>query len=464
MVDEGSDPAAGPSPNQPEGVGPEPGPTPLLPRLWSAIREMGLFCPTHWLANRWVRRTALLVILVLLLVVMSQGIAHVRETEVGVQVDNLRGELALKERAGYHIHIPYLTTFYVLDKTIQRLDLSWRQGPGGVGRDLKLKTADGSNVSLDMVINFMLIPDKAAEVLRRSGPGTSFTKTWIEPFARHVCFSWFGQLTSEEMYDAAKRNERAQAAVKEMNEKLGPYGIAVVAVIPGEFRFYKEYEQVIQEKKLADQQVEEQQAQARSAEQDQIRQIVEATKKAETRLAAFEGECANRLIQAEAEANKMKREADGQYAATKLAADGAFYSDSQDAVGQKALLLSEAEGLEQMRKAMAGDGGLSMIGREYAKHLGSIRFSATPIARDPWIQQFAVQPSAAAAATVAPAKSSSAAQEGAVPSGGATPSLPPRSPPSPPPRGPSPNAPHGESELPRPPRPAPPGSSQGGVR
>src|SRR5205085_264251 len=101
---------------------------------------------------------------------------------------------------------------YVLDKTIQRLDLNWKQTGSGAGRDLKLKTADGSNVSLDVVINFKLIPEKAAEVLRHSGQAMRFSDIWLEPFVRQVCLSAFGQLSTEEMYDAAKRDEKAQLA------------------------------------------------------------------------------------------------------------------------------------------------------------------------------------------------------------------------------------------------------------
>ncbi|HEY3244030.1 MAG TPA: SPFH domain-containing protein, partial [Phycisphaerae bacterium] len=389
---------------QPEFISTDPdAPPPLLLRLGAFFKGPGNGIRGRW-RGRWPRRILLLALVVVLIYVMQHGIARVRETEVGVQVDNLTGELVLRDRAGYHLFVPYLSQFYVLDRTSQRLDLSWRQGPGGAGRDLKLKTADGSNVSLDMIINFKLIPDKAPQVLRRSGTGLRFAETWIEPFARHVCFSSFGQLTTEEMYDAAKRNERAQESLTELNARLGPYGIEVVSVIPGEFRFYKEYEQVIQEKKLADQQVEEQQAQARASLQDQERQLVEATKRAETRLASFQGECANRMIQAEADANKVRREADGRYSATVLSADASLYSADKQATGTKATLLAEADGMEQMRRALAGDGGLGMIGLEYAKRLGHIRFSATPITREPSIHQFAMDAGALAAGSAEAAR------------------------------------------------------------
>jgi regulator of protease activity HflC (stomatin/prohibitin superfamily) len=375
----------------------EPQPLPLLPRLMAALRGRGPSFPDRRLARRLVRLVAFLGILVLLFLVLRQGVGHVRETEVGVLVDNLTGDLAVKERAGYHLFIPYASQLYVVDKTIQRLDLSFVQGAStSAGRDIKLKTADGSNVSLDMVINFKLIPLQAAEVLRHSGQGMRFAETWMEPFARRICLLKFGLLTTEEMYDATKRNQQARAALDVLNAELGPHGIEVVSVIPGEFRFYREYDQVIQEKKLADQQVEEQQAQAREALEDQERQLVEARKKAEVRLASFQGESANRLIQAKAEANMVRRQADGKYATTLLSADATLYAFTKQAEGELAALLAQAEGMEHMRKAMTGGGGINLVAMEYAKHLGSIKFSATPIAREPSIHQFTVEPATAA--------------------------------------------------------------------
>lgn len=456
MIDQDGSRSPGTGVESPPDLGMDEMPTPILPRLMAAFRGSGQFRPGRWFSNRWVRLAVAVAVVAVVLIVGSKGIVHVRENEVGVLVNNLTGDLDLRESAGYHLFFPYVKQMYVLDKTRQVLDLSFAQKTqAGASRDLKLRTSDGSTVSLDMTVNFRLVPERAVEVLRRSGPGMRFADTWIEPFTRHVCFSEFGQLTSEEMYDAAKRNKQVQAAAKKLNDELGPHGIEIVSLTPGEFRFYKEYERVIQEKKQADQEAEKQQAQARAALQEQETQLVEATKHAATEMAAAQGECSNQLIKAKAEAEKAKREGDGKYAATILAADANFYSATKQATGQLALLLSEAEGTEKMRQALAGDGGLSMIGMEYAKRLSQIRFSATPIARDPWVQQFSVQPGTAAAtgaALPAPAPMAPAASPGT---------------PAPPPAPPGidrPTPPHLRGQIPPARQPAQPTTPPGGAK
>lgn len=365
-----------------------------LKRLWlqirAAVKGSRVFHPDEWPVRKMLRRSLVLGLLIFGVGVLRHSVIRVRENQVGVMVDNLRGNMVLKERVGYHLFIPYLTDFYVLDRTLQRLDLAWA-GSGGGGRDIKLKTADGSNVSLDVSVTFKLDPKEAVNILRRSGRDRRFAETWMEPFVRQACLSSFGQLTTEEMYDAARRNEATQEALEMLNEALGVHGLEVVVLLPGEFRFYREYERVIQEKKLADQEVEEQQAQARALKEDQHRQLVEARKRAEARLEEFAGECAGRLIQAQSEAEKMRREADVKYATAVLAADAGLYRDEQEATGRKALLFAEADAVESRRMAMAGLGGMSMVGMEYAKRLARVRFSGTPITREPSVRQFAME-------------------------------------------------------------------------
>lgn len=356
------------------------------------IQSIFIFHPKRWFSKRVLVNLSIVLLLLFLAAMQRNGISHVKENQVGVMLNNLSGKLELKDRVGYHLYFPYLYSFYVLDKTIQKLDLSWAQGVAGIRRDIKFKTADGSDLSMDITVNYKLIPEMAVEVLQKSGLGTKFSETWMEPFARHVCLASFGELTSEEMYDASQRNAKAQLALDRLSKLLHPQGIDIIAVIPGEFRFYKEYEEVIQQKKLADQKVEEQQAQARAAKQNQETQFVEERKKSESKLAASEGECTNKLIQSTAEGNKKKREGDQYYETTMLASDALLYSASAESEGLRARMLAEADGMEKLRQAMTGKGGIGLVGLEYAKRLQNIRFTGTAVTRDSHIQQYSLQP------------------------------------------------------------------------
>jgi hypothetical protein len=384
--------------HHPVGPGPDAGSggEPSRERWWrrglALLAATDIFHPDEWPVRRLARRAMWMVVVLFLVAVLSQGFGRVRENEVGVMVHNLTGRLVLKERAGYYLYLPYLSRFYVLDKTIQRLDLTWGQRGGTAGRDIKLKTADGSAVSLDVSISFKLIPELATDVLRQSGPGDRFAELWVEPFARHVCFAAFGRLTTEEMYDAVERSGQAEVALRELNRLLRPNGVEVIALVPGEFRFYREYEQVIADKKLADQKVEEQQSQARALLEDQARRLVEARNDGEARLAAVRGESTNRVIEATADAGRVRRLADSYSVSRRLEAEGALEMALSEAEGRRALLLAEAAGLAERRRALVGEGGRLLVGMEYARRLETIRMVGSPITREGTVQQFTLQP------------------------------------------------------------------------
>lgn len=355
-----------------------------------------------WQWKKTLRWSIGLAVFIVIAAIMRQGIKHVREDQVGVYINNLTGTMRLIDRVGYHVYIPYLADFYVLEKTIQKMSLTWQRERGGSPRDIQLKTVDGSDVSLDVTINFKIIPRNALTVLQQSGLGARFADLWIESHTRHIALELFGELTTEELYDASRRNAKAEQCLERMNRLLQPQGIEVIAFIPGDFRFYREYEDVIREKKLADQQVEEQQAQARAFLQDQNRQIVEAVKQSEVKLREFEGECQNRLVQAQAEAQKIKRNADQYYQTTLLAANASLYSASAQAEGLRSKMLAEAEGMEKLRQAMSGQGGAGMIGLEYAKKLKETNLSGTPILWDSLIRQYSLQPAPAQPSAIPP--------------------------------------------------------------
>lgn len=358
---------------------PEKAESSVYKNFMEALTGSGILHPDEWPIRRMLGAAMLLLAGLVLVAVLRQGVARVHGGEVGVQVNNLTGELSLRERAGIHVFVPYLSSFYVFDRTIQKLELTWERRSAHRTGDVKLRTSDGNDVSLDVVVNYHLIPERAVEILRMSGASPQVADAWMEPFVRDSCFSAFGALATEDMYDAGKRAERSRVIVDDLNRRLNPFGYRVIAVIPGEFRFYREYEEVIQAKKLADQEVEEQQAQARASLEDQERQVVVAERAVDTRLTSARGEAQNQIIRAQTDMARQRSEADGAHAAALLNADGEFVTLSKQAEGLLATGKSDARGMERMRLAMEGPGGVTMVGLEYAKRLGETRMTASPM-------------------------------------------------------------------------------------
>ncbi len=307
-------------------------------------------------------------------------VQRVSGTEVGVKINNLTGEFTVIAQSGTNIYNGLLNSFYLLDLTVQRLEMTAdRDRNERDGQDdLRIKTVDGSDVFLDLTINYQIRRDMIEEIVTTSGLEDAYKYKWVRDYSRSICRTVFGEMTTEEFYDASVRNLKAQKAKDELNQLLTPYGIEIAGVIAEKFRFHQEYEEKIRAKKLADQEVEEQISKANAARQNQIFREVEATKQKEVFLATYEGEMQKLIVEATAQAEREVKNAEAYVIDTQLGADAAYYK--QDKNSQAILVKAKAEGeaLTAMAQAFSGEGGRNLIKRAYAEKVGDMRISGQP--------------------------------------------------------------------------------------
>ena len=110
-------------------------------------------------------------------------------------------------------------------------------------------------------------------------------------------------------------------------------------VILHEHRFNPEYEQVIHDRKLAEQRAEQLKSEAEASQQEALRNLESARGKVASDIAAAEG----RLKQAT------------------LAADAAFFAQQQDAEARLAERTAKAKAISKRNEALRGSGGRAMV-------------------------------------------------------------------------------------------------------
>ena len=307
-------------------------------------------------------------------------VQRVSGTEVGIKVNNVTGDITVIAESGTNIYNGLLNSFHLLDMTVQRLEMvaDPNRGERSNRDDLRIKTVDGSDVFLDLTINYQLRRDMVEEIVTTSGLGDAYKYKWVRDYSRSVCRAVFGEMTTEEFYDASVRNDKAHEAMMELNDLLKPYGIEISSVIAEKFSFHAEYEERIRAKKLADQEVEEQISKANAARQNQIFRVVEATKKKEVFLASYSGDMEKLIVEATANAQRDVLNAEAYVIDTQLGADATFYQ--RDKNSQAILVKAEAEGeaLTALANAYEGIGGMNLVRRAYATKLGDMKITGQP--------------------------------------------------------------------------------------
>ena len=318
-------------------------------------------------------------------------IGQVSGEQVGLLLDRIRGTVTVIDQSGVKIYFSPLSEFHVIDKTLQSFEMTETLGQGErSGKDdLKIKTVDGSDVRVDLKVQYKIDPNMAADVIATSGKGDRYKEKWARDYIRSISRNYLGQLTTEEFYDAAMRDAKMVLAREDINGRLKPFGIIIDSiVIPRRARFYREYQDMIDKKKLADQAVLQEISKAQAARQKQQTLIVQETNKKNVAVKQYEGEMEEKLIAVDADAQKATKAADAYFEQTTVAARARFYAMGKDAEGILAKKKAEADGIMALKKAMAGEGGRNMVKLEYARRLKDVVITGKPFTIQSNIERF----------------------------------------------------------------------------
>lgn len=269
-------------------------------------------------------------------------------TEVGVQTANIAlvgnpGVLPEVYESGSTYLVPLLLrSWYVFDAGVQNLVMTGDPNTGAREGDdaLQFKTYDGNDISVDVTVTWHIDKSKAPYLLQFIGEDTTAVEErLVRPVVRTVLRDVLNELRSEEYYDAALRFARADQAREACNHYLNPEGAVVDQVILGEHKFNPEYEQVIKDKTVAEQDASRLRSEA-EAVREGMRQQLEVSK---------------------GKANQLIEQARGEATRKQLEADAAYFQRQQEAEATLAEARARTEGLKAQARAMAGAGGTNMV-------------------------------------------------------------------------------------------------------
>ncbi|WDP86299.1 MAG: prohibitin family protein [Desulfobacter sp.] len=288
------------------------------------------------------------------------------ETEVGVRTIKvaLFASKGVEDRVyaqgATYFFLPFINDWHVFDTKLQNLEMTFSKTRGDRRSqdDLLFKTIDGNDISLDVIIAYRIDAAKAPYILQYvARDDATLRDTIVRTVARSKPRDIFGELKTEAFYVAEARETQSNKAKEALDAILGPMGIVVEKVLTNDYRFNAEYTKAIEDKKVADQQVEKNKSAQHAALEEYKRKLEEAR----------------------GEVNKMVADADGQYLKDKIEAD--VYLEQQQLLAQaiEAEGIAQAKGIREMNNALAGPGGEIIVKLKTAEALEGKRIILLPV-------------------------------------------------------------------------------------
>jgi len=313
------------------------------------------------------RRYYISSILVLAMLTAVGCVPHTTgETEVGVRTRKIalfspKGvEDKVYAQGTTYFFLPFINDWHVFDTKLQNLEMTYATTRGDRRNqdDLLFKTIDGNDISLDVIIAYRIDADRAPYILQYvAGDDDTLRDKIVRTVARSKPRDIFGELKTEAFYVAEARETQSKKAQESLQSILGPMGIVVEKVLTNDYRFNAEYTKAIEDKKVADQQVEKNKSAQHAAAEEYKRKLEEA----------------------KGEVNKMVADADGQYLKDKIEAD--VYQEQQQLLAKaiQAEAVAEAKGIQEMNNALEGAGGEAILKLRIAEALQGKRIMLLPV-------------------------------------------------------------------------------------
>jgi regulator of protease activity HflC (stomatin/prohibitin superfamily) len=193
-------------------------------------------------------------------------------------------------------------------------------------------------------------------VITQIGPGRLYEDSAVIPRSEQVLRRTFGELDAEDFYSGSKREKASEQAQQLLQGELHPKGIQVTHVLVRQYRYDQRYQEAIEQRKIQDQTVFKNQAEA----------------------AAAQAEAAKNRIVAEGAATVQVELARGEAEVKKLTSSADLYQRTKAAEGGLRVKLAKAQGTDLENKALRGAGSDNLVGLKMADVLKGTQVIVLP--------------------------------------------------------------------------------------
>ncbi|MFT5080269.1 MAG: hypothetical protein ACI9D0_001410 [Bacteroidia bacterium] len=315
----------------------------------------------------------------------GEGIAvKVNPNEHAVRLGVWDGELAAVEGSGYQMTLPGVAEVFRFSKASQTLVMEQKEGqvPTGLGR-LRVRSRDGSAFFFESVeLEYRVTEMGAVDFLRSSAGQMERAEAWVMAISRPVLRDEFGRYSVQEVMDAVVCDEARAKSFVALNEQLSAFGIEVLQLNMGKPNFDRTYELAINQRKVADQEVERLGEELLQKVREQEQQLVKANKEVEVRGKMLEAELERELVEAVTSTLTMRGSAESYAVTRKFAGEVTKAKLEVQATSLAESGRAKAQAFVAELSALEGRGEIA-IREQLVANLSKVIFKLTPFTSDP---------------------------------------------------------------------------------
>ncbi len=295
--------------------------------------------------------------------------------KVGVRIQQYgifgkQGMVKKDYKAGWHRDLGPIDKWELFDSTIQTLEMTrdTRHGSSRSVDDVKVQSADGYAISLDVTIKYKITDGEAYKLYQKLGAGSKY-RVIVRNEAQKACMAAFGRMKTEQFYNPEHRRIAATEVHEALVQSLSGNAITVLDVLIRSVQFDPEYENKIRRKKLADQEVELNKSMSAAETESGKTQVIEAETKKLVEIVIKEKDAALVRMKAQTDLEIVSIRANYEKYETEKHADADLIAAQKGAEGLLKVKRAEASGEKLRNEAMQGSGGDILVALEAAKNL-----------------------------------------------------------------------------------------------
>lgn len=254
------------------------------------------------------RRTIISVIVIsLVFSILSAGLVFIEPQERGIVISALNpdGYRSQVLQPGLRWIIPFFERVEIYPISRQTYTMSIVQNEGDIVGDdsISARTSDGQEIFVDASVIFEIDPQKIVQVhiLWQDRYATDL----VRAHSRGVIRDGVSKFGVEEIV-SEKRFELVNYIESQLSEKLAENGLSLVDFVLRNITFSPEYAASVEQKQIAEQQVEQQKFVVEQKKQEALQAVELARGDAEAKIIAAEGAAQARMIEAQAEADALE--------------------------------------------------------------------------------------------------------------------------------------------------------------